>query len=272
MHDLALNIAKTALMFNVHGDNNWRQNVSGAPELSWPVGILFLIGILWGIYALRKRGKIRNSKSVIGQLSNYELRITNYGFAIYLIFTWLLLAALPAVMSDEGIPHALRSILMLPPAIILAAMGGVWLYQVTCDKLQATRKEEGVNSKTLSLVTSHLSHLIAVIFIISVAAFAYFDYFVVWAENPNVSGAFNADYVAIGDQMNALPSSIPKYVVVNAGGVLARGIPVPAETVMFVTDSFTTSTQLANHIRYLLPNQLDQIPPSTPSNMIFQIN
>ena len=46
-------------MFNVHGDDNWRHNVSGAPELFWPVGILFLLGIILGLYSLWKswRGK-----------------------------------------------------------------------------------------------------------------------------------------------------------------------------------------------------------------------
>ena len=46
VHDFAVNIGKEALMFNYHGDYNWRQNVSGAPELFWPVGILFLLGIV----------------------------------------------------------------------------------------------------------------------------------------------------------------------------------------------------------------------------------
>ena len=50
VHDFAVNIAKEALMFNWHGDYNWRQNVSGAPELFWPVGILFLLGIVLAIY------------------------------------------------------------------------------------------------------------------------------------------------------------------------------------------------------------------------------
>jgi len=50
-------------------------------------------------------------------------------FFLLLMFLWIILAALPAAVSDEGIPHALRSILMLPPAMIFAAIGGVWLYR-----------------------------------------------------------------------------------------------------------------------------------------------
>jgi 4-amino-4-deoxy-L-arabinose transferase-like glycosyltransferase len=259
LRDLATNIGKTLLMFNFHGDNNWRQNVSGAPELWWPVGILFLLGIALGIYWLFKKEGLKKKPfdSAQGIRKNKDLfpELVEGKFGLWLIFAWFILAGLPAVISDEGIPHALRSILMLPPAIILAAIGGVWLY----GTLRKYWNKNVVNA-------------IGIIFIIAVAAFAYVDYFIIWAQNPNVPGAFSANYVAIGDQMNALPQSTPKYVVVNAGGVLARGIPVPAETVMFVTDSFTTSTQLSNHIIYLLPDQTNQIPKGTPSSTIFYIN
>jgi 4-amino-4-deoxy-L-arabinose transferase-like glycosyltransferase len=250
LRDLAVNIAKTALMFDFHGDNNWRQNVSGAPELWWPVGILFIIGIILGIYWLWKHPRKKREKNTISIAPK-----TSLTFGLLLTFSWFLLAGLPAVMSDEGIPHALRSILMLPPAIILAALGGIWLYGFLRQYWN-----------------KNLVNILAVIFLASVAVFAYVDYFVIWAQNPNVPGSFNANYVAIGNEINALPQSTQKYVVVNAGGVLARGIPVPAETVMFVTDSFTTSTQISNHIMYLLPDQANQIPAGTPSSTIFYVN
>jgi len=258
--NFALNLVKTALMFNIRGDGNWRHNVSGAPELWWPVGILFAIGILYGIYALRQSAK-RKALVATSNITHNDGRyaLSDLRFAICLIFSWLLLAALPAAASNDGIPHALRSILMLPPAIMLAAIGGIWTYGWV----------SGIGYRVSG---KRIANLIAVIFVVAVACYAYYDYFVVWAGNPNVPGAFNADYVAIGNQMNALPQATQKYVVVNAGGVLARGIPVPAETVMFVTDSFTTSSQLANHVTYLLPDQTNQIPVGTPSSTIFYVN
>ena len=36
---------KTLGMFNVYGDANWRHNLSGRPELFWPFGISFIIGL-----------------------------------------------------------------------------------------------------------------------------------------------------------------------------------------------------------------------------------
>jgi len=237
----AANLAKTLLMFNVYGDGNWRHNYSGAPELFFPVGILFVIGIVLGCVWLRKywRSSHSRKKSVLSE--NPPL------FGLLLVFCWFILALLPAALSDEGIPHALRSILMLPPAIIFSALAGIWLYRLIKPYWGRTA-----------------TAIIVALFLVSTAAFAYVDYFVKWAEDPNVSGAFNADYVTIGYEINALPASTPKYVVVEAGGVLTRGIPMPAETTIFITDTFLPAGQQAKNVHYLLPDQIGQIPPRAP--------
>lgn len=247
LHDFMVNIAKEALMFNYHGDYNWRQNVSGAPELFWPVGILFLLGLALSAYYVIRRWR---KKYVAAE---HEELFSQFG--ILLVFAWLVFGILPAAASDEGIPHALRSILALNPALIFAALGGVWLYRML------KRHWSAALAKTLM-----------VLFLIIVGGWGYYDYFIVWGKNPNVPGAFNADYVTIGEEINALPTSTPKYIVVNAGGVLARGIPVPAETTIFITHSFTTADAAAANIHYLLPNQINNIPAGTPSADIFSIN
>ena len=241
-----LNVAKTLGMFNFRGDGNWRQNIAGAPELFFPVGILFLLGIALGaaslVRSMRKRGP-----------DDPEPWFP--AFSMTLIAAWFAIGIVPAAASNEGIPHALRSILTLPPAILFAAIGGIWTYRAIRD---------GGFKKTAAAL--------GILFILIVGINGYTSYFITWAKNPNVYGAFNGNYVQIGDEINALPTSTPKYVVVNAGGVLARGIPVPAETVMFVTDSFTTSTRRARNITYLLPGQEDLIPQGTPTDTIFSIN
>jgi 4-amino-4-deoxy-L-arabinose transferase-like glycosyltransferase len=231
-----VNLVKTALMFNVHGDYNWRQNVSGAPELFFPVGLLFLLGIVLGLYSLIKK-KIFPA------------------FGLWLVFIWIALGAIPAAASNEGIPHALRSILMLPPALFLASLGGVWFYGWMKTHWNRTA------AKT-----------VAVIFIVAVAVFGYYDYFIVWAKNPNVPGAFNQNYVDLAHQINALPQSTPKYIVVNAGGVIDYGIPVPADTVMFLTHSFTPQDRAEENIHYFVPDNESEIPAGVPSDTIFYIN
>jgi uncharacterized membrane protein len=247
VHDLAVNLVKEALMFNFHGDDNWRQNISGAPELFWPVGILFLLGIGLALYSLWRR----YHKKYINAENEKLFPL----FGVLLALAWLVCGILPAAASDEGIPHALRSILALPAALILATLGGVWLYRIIKKHWYG-----------------HTAIPLAIVFLTVAAVFSYYDYFVVWAENPNVPGAFNANYVTIGNEINALPTSTPKYVIVNAGGVIARGIPVPAETTMFITHSFTAADAAAANIHYLLPDQTGEIPPGTPSGDIFSIN
>jgi hypothetical protein len=243
----AINIGK-----DWRGDSNWRQNISGAPELFWPVGIIFLVGFFLGLYALWKSWHTRKRKDEHGAAVREDMFPL---FALLTMYAWFALAILPAAASDEGIPHALRSILMIPPVMAFAALGGVWLY--------------GLVKKYWHV---KVAWTLAAAFIIFVGIYGYVNYFIVWAQNPNVPGAFNADYVTIGDQINALPTSTPKYVVVNAGGVPERGIPTPAETTMFITHTFTTQDQTADNIHYLLPDQTSSIPAGTPSADIFYIN
>ncbi len=244
--DFAVNVAKTALMFNFHGDENWRQNISGAPELFWPVGILFIIGIALALYSLWKSCR----KKTMGD----DSRNIFPTFPLLLIFSWIIIAGLPAAASNEGIPHALRSILMLPPAMIFAAIGGVWLYQI------------------IERFGEKFARITAFIFLFTVCIFGYVNYFVIWAQNPNVPGSFNADYVTIGNEINALPTSTQKYVVINAGGVMTRGFPMPVETTMFITNSFLPDEATAKNIRYLLPNETSTIPAGTSSSDIFYID
>lgn len=254
--DFAGNIAKELLMFNWHGDYNWRQNVSGAAELPWPVGILFVIGIVISITSLAKSWRARRRDLVSDAAADMIPP-----FALVLTIVWFIFGILPAAASDEGIPHALRSILALAPALVFATIGGMWLFRLMRDRLHW--KNEALRS-------------ILIVFLVITGVLGYMEYFITWAKNPNVPGAFNADYVATGDAMNALPISTPKYVIVNAGGVPERGIPTPAETVMFVTHSFTDADAAARNIRYIVPgssaNGTSTIPAGTPSSSIFYVN
>lgn len=227
LRDLGVNILKTAGMLNIQGDGNWRHNYSDRPELFWPVGIFFLAGILTGLLHLR-----RNFRE---------------NFSFIFLFAWGLLAALPVVISNEGLPHALRAILLIPPAIMFAAVGALQTYNVLSRHL------------TPSLLNS------VMVIVIAIVMFEPFTtYFLRWAQNPNVQGAFAAEYTAIGREINQLPASTPKYVIVEAGGVDVRGIPMPAQTVMFLTDSFTPDKQEEKNIHYVLPKDRATIPANAP--------
>jgi 4-amino-4-deoxy-L-arabinose transferase-like glycosyltransferase len=242
LRDLARNTWKTLAMFNIHGDTNWRHNISGRPELFWPVGLLFLLGIVVGIRSfagnLSNSGGTRARKAIVGVGA-----AARSSFPFALLFAWFFLAMLPVVMSDDILPHALRCLLMIPCVFIFAALGGRSLYEWL---------RKIVASRWLTVATF--------IFLALLAFEAYHAYFILWARNPNVPEAFNADYLAIGRELNALPAATPKYVVVDATGVIVRGIPMPAQTVMFITDTFDPEEQAAKNIHYVLPGEENGIP------------
>lgn len=230
LKDLALNTLKTLAMFDFRGDYNWRQNYSGAPEIYWFVGIFFIIGIFFvPFYAFKKKDGDNTEKN--------EIKFT-WLISIF----WIATAMLPVVISDEGIPHALRSILMIPAVFILAGMGAMATIYFISKKTHPTM----------------MYICLAFIGIVLIAQ-SYASYFILWGQNPNTASAFNQDYVDIGNQLNALPQGIKKYVIVNAGGVLVRGIPMPSQTVMFITDTFTPEKQKEKNIYYLLPDQESQV-------------
>ena len=230
--DLSLNVGKTALMFFWNGDHNWRHNFAGRAQLFWPVALFLLVGLATAC------------KKIAASIKKTSAPEHNQSALPFLILlAWIALAAAPVVVSNEGIPHALRAILMIPPVIILAALGGVKIYDALRVRIQA-RWFPAAAFVFLSLIFFE----------------CYYTYFVAWAKNPNVPGAFAANYVDIGRELNKLPNEFPKYVIVKASGTDVRGIPMPAQTVMFITDTFTPEKQKKKNFFYVLPDKVSKIP------------
>ena len=136
---------------------------------------------------------------------------------------------------------------MIPSVFIIAGFGGITLYEWLENRLQHS-------------LWRRILPLTACLFFLFVATTTYQNYFITWGENSNTSGAFSEEYVTIGRKLNAIPENIPKYVIVEAGGVLARGIPMPSQTVMFMTDTFTKWGQGKKNIHYILPKDAGNIP------------
>ncbi len=222
--DLVLNSLKTLNMFFFSGDWNSRHNLAGRPEFFWPVAILFGVGLLYSIYKVTSKN------------------LRNDAFPFYLLLGWMAVCSLPVIVSSEGIPHALRAILLIPPAVILAGYIGNLLF----EKL-----------KFLSLLTrDHKKYMLSLnlfsgIFLTLLLVEGLSTYFLLWGRNPKTAEAFNANYVEIGERLNSLPNDVPKYVIVKAGGVLVRGLPMPTQTVMFLTDTYLPENQKLKNIYYV---------------------
>jgi len=196
--EAVLNIWRTARMFFTHGDYNWRHNYPWRAEVFWPVALLLVIGVI-----CRRKGK-------------------------WVPLVWLAVAALPVVLSGQDIPHALRSILMLPAAMLLAGLGAQRAYEFAARHLPGRVLAAGT-AIALALLAYEPYH-------------TYFD---LWGRNPEMPGAFDIDSVRLAHEIQALPRETEKYVVIPPGADMA---PQP---VMFLTASYTPRQQDISHIHYL---------------------
>lgn len=239
---LAQNTFQTLGMFNFIGDWNWRHNMSGQPLLLWPVGVLFVIGFLRSWLKLFKRAKTH------GHLSSVRV----------LLLSWFFVGLIPVVVSNEGLPYALRAILVAPVIFTWAGEGLWWIMDKLGDWYRA-RDVHDYNFRGRWLHESSFVAVFAVVILLVALTVAEYDkYFNKWARNPNTAMAFNQNYVEIGNWLNTMPREIKKYVLVNTGGVLVKNIPMPAQTVMFVTDTYTPEKQRTKNLYYLTEEQFEK--------------
>lgn len=107
-------IGKTALMFNVHGDENYRHNLGGTPMLDPIIGILFWIGV---VITLTRLNKIE----------------------YFLLLMWVGALSLPEILTAEGIPHALRIVGIMPVVFLCVGIAVAWIIEkLKADKFTTT--------------------------------------------------------------------------------------------------------------------------------------
>jgi 4-amino-4-deoxy-L-arabinose transferase-like glycosyltransferase len=200
--EVILNTWRTARMFFRQGDLNWRHNVAYRAEIFWPVAILFAIGVLAAVARARNRR-----------------------FPYILALGWMVLGAIPPVLSNDVVPHALRSLLLIPPAFLLAAVGADVAY----------------NFLSAHLPRAVLAPLAAGL-LLALAYEPYHTYFDLWAPDARVAAAMNSEEAQVAREINALPRRAPKVVAVSSAGVL---------TIQYLTRSYTRKQQEDANIRYV---------------------
>ncbi|MCD6271157.1 glycosyltransferase family 39 protein [bacterium] len=221
---------KHLLMFNFAGDRNWRHNISGAPQLFWPIGILFLVGILIFVNRFFVFLEEKNKRA-------FFYFIPLFGFFVFL---------LPGILTYEGIPHSLRTIGTIPFVYIFVGFAALWVYE-KIRKILTQYKFAPLFLKTL-----------AIVFLLFVLSNQANRYFILFAKNENVKGAFCKNFVQMGEYLTSFEEDVKRYVIVNEDGVPVswlNGIPMPAQTLVFEEISKYGEIRAV----YLKPEDVDKI-------------
>ncbi len=215
-------------MFNFAGDRNWRHNLSGFPQLSPLAGIFFLIGLISAIWRV-----------AISVKSRPPHKLHEIGLYLFL-FVWFFALLLPGALTLEGIPHALRTIGVIPAVYIFAGLGAWLTYEWAKNKLAWI--------KTASFV------------VLALMTFSSFMlYFFVWAKNPALEHAFTLRFTDVGKELNALLPGTKKYVITNEG-------ELPEEVPKFVQ-----RTEGRSEAVYIQPEEINLIE-FYPGDFVFLMN
>lgn len=227
---MGLNIIKSLGQYNIKGDKNWRHNYSGQPLLDPVVNIAFAASIVVLVWQTCKMLRARFSKK------KYNADIFRNIVVLSAVFVMLL----PEILTNEGIPHALRAIGTMPGVFVAATWSFVWIHD------HFTKE----NSKKFAMG-------ILVVALIVSAGFNLTKYFVLFAHAPQQFSEFNKNYTEMAKYVMTLPADMTKYIDANAGGTwIDNGLPVTAEPIYYLTHG------KAQNVKYLTPDSQEEIQTS----------
>lgn len=177
-----------AAMFVGPGDGNGRHNYKSAPQILFPLSIFFL----WGAgYAIMRTWNIVMSRSPQQSLREFG--------AFKALFALLFFFLLPGALTFEGVPHALRTIGAIPPAMILTSLGLVRGY----GALQAVRGA--------AFARASLAILLAGSAVVS------FQRIAAWGTDPAADEAFTVRFEEAADILLDVPKQRPAFLIASEG-------------------------------------------------------
>ena len=202
----ALSNIKTIGMLTVFGDCNPRHNFPCLPVLHPLVAIAFL----YGLFAMIKK----EDKLIQATL-----------------IAWLLFMTLPATLTREGMPHALRSIGMIPPVMLIAGFGAYALWE-----------------KFGTMWNKKLASRVALLLLAVIPITTGYLYFGIWASSPATASAFSQDLSELAIYARSLPKETIKYLIIELD---YDGLPVSAQSVVYLTNTATPRSRQERNVAYL---------------------
>jgi len=207
---LAKTISLSLIKYNFVGDQNWRHNYPPYPVLDPIVGTCFLAGLLFslGMFFRLLRTRFRTKRP------DTELGVHAFLFAGF--FSMLA----PEFLTNEGLPHALRSIGTQPFVLLFATIPLLFLFK----RLSRAKGGTGIAlavSLVLILGTSATWNII--------------KYFVFYRNKPDQHASFNENYRNMATYLVSLPKETNKYVVPDSF--------IAVRPIVFLTDGRTENLE-----------------------------
>jgi len=202
----------TAQMFFVHGDPNPLRGHRRAPVLPLAVSPFFGLGLALAVKHAVLPGKGGRREALRSSSLGDRRR------AVFLL-SWMVIMALPVVLTGRGVPHTLRSIGMLPVVFVLAAGGLV------------AAADAGARIQRMAPLA------LSVCVVGAAAVQGYRAYFVEWGRDPFLGEAFRQDLVEKAAYLKTLSSASRAYVIANGPGLpvpYPDGLPIPAQSLLFL--------------------------------------
>ncbi len=207
--------------YNIVGDPNFRHGFPPYPMLEPLTGIAFLGGLILIGVLFAKTLKLRIKRNV----RNRNLVISG------LLLAWFIGFLVPEFLTNEGLPHALRSIGTMPVVFLLAAYG---------INAFIEKKENHQTSSGLLYKVARVTHnSVLIIFFFYLGAFGFMKYHVYWTYNEQTARAFNAE---LKDMALAIQSQQEQTTYIIAGPL--ERLPIQIYNVAHTK------------IFYLYPNQI----------------
>lgn len=176
------------IKYNFVGDQNWRHNYPPYPVLDPITGVFFLAGFLFSCITFFR---------LLADRFRTGRRDVELPVHAFILIAFLVMLA-PEFLTDESLPHALRSIGTQPSVFLLAAIPPLFLFR-TLSKAHGGTKIALALSLSIALFTS--------------ASWNLAKYFILFRDRPEQYASFNADFRNMSDYLASLPEETRKYVV-----------------------------------------------------------
>jgi 4-amino-4-deoxy-L-arabinose transferase-like glycosyltransferase len=232
---LTQTITKSLLMFNVYGDQNWRHGFPPYPTLEPFVGLMFLGGLVLSTVIFFKYIYKR-----------FFANIKNRKFVIHgLLLAWFIGFLAPEFLTNEGLPHSLRSIGVLPIVYIFAAFCINFLIDL------ASRHSKFTYNLTLSLM---------IVLLLLAGICNTIKYHKFWAQSTEQASAFNQDLTDIAKYIHTIPKTTKIYVIADN----MQRLPIlllneNRPNLLFISDSETEKIQIDSNFLIISPIQKDDL-------------